>query len=112
MKNERLRVGLIGEHLAHSFSPRIHRELADYDYRLIELARLFGRVALCILLPSFVIAFFLYNTPYRKDVNVVLPAVEYNVETGETVASREVTMRGEMKYFLFKAINCISFIKG
>jgi hypothetical protein len=28
--------------------------------------------------------------------------VEYNVETGETVASREVTMRGEMKYFLFK----------
>ena len=38
MKNERLRVGLIGEHLAHSFSPQIHRELADYDYRLIELA--------------------------------------------------------------------------
>lgn len=74
----------------------------DREYFLIELARLFGRVALCILLPSFVIAFFLYNTPYRKDVNVVLPAVEYNVETGETVASREVTMRGEMKYFLFK----------
>lgn len=29
--------GLIGEHLTHSFSPRIHRELADYPYRLIEL---------------------------------------------------------------------------
>lgn len=32
--------GLIGEHLSHSFSPEIHRELTEgaYDYRLIELA--------------------------------------------------------------------------
>jgi shikimate dehydrogenase len=29
--------GLIGEKLGHSFSPAIHRQLADYDYRLIEL---------------------------------------------------------------------------
>lgn len=28
--------GLIGETLRHSFSPAIHRQLADYDYRLIE----------------------------------------------------------------------------
>ena len=33
-----LRCGLLGEHLGHSFSPQIHRELADYEYRLIELA--------------------------------------------------------------------------
>ncbi len=32
------RYGLIGEHLGHSFSPAIHRQLAGYDYRLIELA--------------------------------------------------------------------------
>ena len=32
-----IRAGLIGERLCHSFSPRIHRELADYPYRLIEL---------------------------------------------------------------------------
>ncbi len=30
--------GLIGEHLGHSFSPLIHRELGGYDYSLIELA--------------------------------------------------------------------------
>ncbi len=74
----------------------------DREYLLIELCRIFGRVALCILLPSFVIAFFLYNTPYRKDVNVSLPAVEYNTQTGEVVASTTVTMRGELKYFLFQ----------
>ena len=74
----------------------------DREYLLLELCRLFGRVALCILLPSLVIAFFLYNTPYRKDVNLTLPAVEYNVETGEAVASTRVTMRGELRYYLFK----------
>ena len=26
--------GLLGEKLGHSFSPRIHRELGGYDYRL------------------------------------------------------------------------------
>ena len=32
-----MRCGLIGEHLGHSFSPQIHRELADYSYELFEL---------------------------------------------------------------------------
>lgn len=32
------KTGLIGEHLSHSYSPEIHARLADYDYRLIELA--------------------------------------------------------------------------
>lgn len=39
----KIRAGLIGEHLSHSFSPRIHQALADYPYRLIELAE--GEVA-------------------------------------------------------------------
>ena len=30
------RFGLLGERLAHSFSPFIHAELADYEYRLYE----------------------------------------------------------------------------
>ena len=30
--------GLLGEHLEHSYSPRIHGLLADYDYRLFEVA--------------------------------------------------------------------------
>lgn len=32
-----MRCGLIGEHLPHSFSPRIHALIADYSYTLTEL---------------------------------------------------------------------------
>lgn len=32
-----LEFGLLGERLAHSFSPAIHRQLGDYDYQLVEL---------------------------------------------------------------------------
>ena len=32
-----LEFGLLGERLGHSFSPAIHRQLAGYDYRLVEL---------------------------------------------------------------------------
>jgi len=31
--------GLLGEKLGHSFSPQIHRALADYDYRLLPMPR-------------------------------------------------------------------------
>lgn len=34
-----MRCGLIGEHLGHSFSAVIHNRLADYSYRLFELAQ-------------------------------------------------------------------------
>ncbi len=33
-----LRCGLLGEKLGHSYSPQIHRLLADYEYRLYELS--------------------------------------------------------------------------
>ncbi|MBR7149390.1 MAG: shikimate kinase, partial [Oscillospiraceae bacterium] len=33
-----MRCGLLGEKLAHSYSPAIHRRLGDYEYRLIEKA--------------------------------------------------------------------------
>ena len=32
------RCGLLGEKLGHSYSPAIHAELADYEYRLYEVA--------------------------------------------------------------------------
>ncbi len=35
---EKIRCGLIGEHLSHSFSPQIHRHLSDYSYTLFEMA--------------------------------------------------------------------------
>ena len=33
-----MKCGLLGEHLGHSFSPLIHSELADYSYKLCEVA--------------------------------------------------------------------------
>ena len=33
-----LRCGLLGEKLGHSYSPQIHAELADYEYKLYEIA--------------------------------------------------------------------------
>ncbi len=35
---EKIRCGLIGEKLSHSFSPQIHRHLADYSYDLFEMS--------------------------------------------------------------------------
>lgn len=34
----KIRCGLIGEKLSHSFSPQIHRHLADYSYTLFEMS--------------------------------------------------------------------------
>ena len=34
----KLKCGLIGEKLGHSFSPQIHEKLADYDYELFEMS--------------------------------------------------------------------------
>ncbi len=34
----KIRAGLLGAKLSHSFSPQIHAELADYPYDLVELA--------------------------------------------------------------------------
>ena len=33
------RYGLLGEHLGHSFSPRIHDMLCGYEYKLYEKSR-------------------------------------------------------------------------
>ena len=33
-----MQCGLLGEKLGHSYSPQIHAELADYEYRLYEKA--------------------------------------------------------------------------
>ena len=33
-----MKCGLIGEKLGHSFSPQIHKKLADYDYDLFEMS--------------------------------------------------------------------------
>lgn len=37
LHNQDISCGLLGEHLGHSYSPEIHRELADYSYTLFEM---------------------------------------------------------------------------
>ncbi|MBO5306120.1 MAG: shikimate kinase [Clostridia bacterium] len=37
LQKPNLKCGLLGEHLSHSYSPQIHRELADYTYQLFEM---------------------------------------------------------------------------
>lgn len=37
LRNQKIICGLLGEHLTHSYSPQIHRELADYPYTLFEM---------------------------------------------------------------------------
>lgn len=39
-----MRRGLIGEHLGHSYSQRIHETLGGYPYELIEVAPRLGRL--------------------------------------------------------------------
>ncbi|OUO92278.1 shikimate kinase [Cloacibacillus sp. An23] len=56
--------GLIGEKLGHSFSPYIHGELGNYDYRLIELKR--GELAGFLKRGAF--KGLNVTVPYKKDV--------------------------------------------
>ena len=64
-QNEKeLRCGLIGEYLGHSFSPEIHRFLADYSYGLYEIKR--GEVG--EFMRSTDLTAFNVTIPYKKDV--------------------------------------------
>lgn len=59
-----IRCGLIGEHLGHSYSPEIHRFLADYPYGLYEIER--GEVG--AFMGSTDLTAFNVTIPYKKDV--------------------------------------------
>lgn len=56
--------GLLGEHLAHSYSPAIHAELGDYAYRLFEVAP----ADLSAFLTSGSFAGINVTIPYKKTV--------------------------------------------
>lgn len=58
------RFGLLGEHLSHSFSPRIHREISDYAYDLFEVS------AECVgdFMSSNELSGFNVTIPYKKTV--------------------------------------------
>ena len=64
MEQSRILCGLLGEHLGHSFSPQIHRELADYPYELYEVER----EELGHFMETTELTAFNVTIPYKKDV--------------------------------------------
>ena len=81
-----MQCGLLGEKLGHSYSPQIHAELADYEYRLYEKA------------PDEVEAFIRQGDwhglnvtiPYKK---TVVPFCDELSETAETIGSVNTLLR-------------------
>ena len=83
-----MRCGLLGEKLGHSYSPQIHAELADYEYRLYEKA------------PEAVEDFVRHGDwhglnvtiPYKK---TIIPFCDELSETAETIGSVNTLLRRE-----------------
>ena len=83
-----MQCGLLGEKLGHSYSPQIHAELADYEYRLYEKA------------PDEVETFIRQGDwhglnvtiPYKK---TVVPFCDELSETAETIGSVNTLLRRE-----------------
>lgn len=61
---QNMKCGLLGEHLGHSFSPIIHREIADYSYELVELPP----ENLGAFVKSGTLDAFNVTIPYKKEV--------------------------------------------
>ena len=85
---KQMRCGLLGEHLGHSFSPIIHKEIADYSYDLIELS------------PEEVGDFVTSNTldaynvtiPYKK---TVMPFLDVISPEAESIGAVNTVVRGK-----------------
>lgn len=98
-----IKCGLIGKTLAHSFSPEIHRELADYPYSLFELSE--DELGSFVKNPS---SFDACNVtiPYKKAVMPYLDSISdeaQKIGSVNTVLRRpDGTLRGEnTDYFGF-----------
>lgn len=69
-------MGLLGEKLGHSFSPLIHQKLADYEYKLYEVAK--ENLAEFITAKNF--DGLNVTIPYKKDVLAFLDEIDPKAE--------------------------------
>ena len=106
-----MKCGLIGEHLSHSFSPLIHRELADYEYKLYELtpSELEGFVK------SRSLDAFNVTIPYKKEVMKYLDEISPEAlsigAVNTVVRGKDGLLRGyNTDYFGFKYMVSLSSI--
>lgn len=85
--------GLIGERLGHSFSPEVHRQFADYDYRLIELTP----EAVAPFLASRAFAGLNVTIPYKRTVMPLCDALSDEAErigSVNTIVNRDGRLTG------------------
>ncbi|PWM51120.1 MAG: shikimate kinase [Clostridiales bacterium] len=73
---ENFKMGLLGEKLGHSFSPLIHQKLADYEYKLYEVAK--ENLAEFITAKNF--DGLNVTIPYKKDVLAFLDEIDPKAE--------------------------------
>ena len=85
--------GLLGERLSHSFSPEIHKALADYDYNLYEVSR--------EKLPDFMrnndLSGFNVTIPYKQEVMKYCAEISKRAE--KIGAVNTVVKRSDGTYF-------------
>lgn len=85
--------GLIGERLSHSFSPEVHRQFADYDYRLIELPP----EAVAPFLAARAFAGLNVTIPYKRTVMPLCDALSPEAErigSVNTIVNRDGRLTG------------------
>ena len=75
-----MKYGLIGEKLAHSFSPEIHKKLGDYPYELLELTR--DEVGAFMTEKSF--SAINVTIPYKKEV---IPYLDFISDEAKRIGS-------------------------
>ena len=105
-----MRCGLIGEHLGHSFSPKIHEKLADYSYGLFEISKdEIGDFAKNGGLDAFNV-----TIPYKKDIIPFLDEISPEasaIGAVNTVVRRDGKLYGyNTDYFGFEYMLSLSGI--
>jgi len=89
---EKMRCGLIGEHLGHSFSPLIHSHLADYSYELCELSR--EELGGFMKNPPF--DAFNVTIPYKKDV---IPYLDFISPEAKAIGAVNTVVKKDGKLY-------------
>jgi len=85
---QNMKCGLLGEHLGHSFSPIIHKEIADYSYDLVELRpEEVGPYVLSDTLDAYNV-----TIPYKK---TVMPFLDVISPEAQAIGAVNTVVRGK-----------------
>ena len=89
---DNFKCGLLGEHLSHSFSPQIHAHLADYEYKLYEMAE--NEVG--TFLKNCPLDAMNVTIPYKK---TVMPFLDFISEEAQKIGSVNTIVKKDGKLF-------------